>query len=50
VIGPLWAGAVFDLNGNAPYISGAVILLMGFFLCVEWLRHAPRMTIQQIAR
>jgi len=50
VIGPLWAGAVFDLNVNAPYISGAVILLMGFFLCVEWLRQAPRMTAQQIAR
>ena len=50
VIGPLWAGAVFDLNVNAPYISGAVILLIGFFLCAMWLRHAPRMTAQQMAR
>jgi DHA1 family multidrug resistance protein-like MFS transporter len=38
VIGPLWAGAVFDLNLNYPYISGAVILFSGFILCVIGLR------------
>jgi MFS transporter, DHA1 family, multidrug resistance protein len=30
IVGPLWAGFVFDINVNLPYISGAVILLAGF--------------------
>jgi DHA1 family multidrug resistance protein-like MFS transporter len=30
IAGPLWAGFVFDINVNLPYISGAVILLAGF--------------------
>jgi MFS transporter, DHA1 family, multidrug resistance protein len=42
VIGPLWAGAIFDLNVNAPYISGAVILFSGFLLCAAWLRREPQ--------
>jgi MFS transporter, DHA1 family, multidrug resistance protein len=43
VIGPLWAGAVFDLNPNYPYLSGAVILLIGFVLCGMWLRRGQQM-------
>jgi MFS transporter, DHA1 family, multidrug resistance protein len=42
VIGPLWAGAVFDLNVNAPYLSGAVILLIGFVLCAMWLKRGSQ--------
>ena len=42
VIGPLWAGAVFDLNPDYPYFSGAVILLSGFVLCMKWLRRGPQ--------
>jgi DHA1 family multidrug resistance protein-like MFS transporter len=42
VIGPLWAGAIFDLNVNAPYISGAVILLIGFVLCAMWLKRGSQ--------
>lgn len=30
IIGPLWAGFIFDLNLNLPYSSGAVIMLVGF--------------------
>ena len=30
VIGPLWAGAMFDLHVTLPYISGAVIMLIAF--------------------
>ena len=47
---PASTQAVFDLNPNAPYISGAVILFSGFLLCAMWLRHTPRMTTQQVAR
>ncbi len=42
VIGPLWAGAIFDLNANAPYISGAVILLIGFILYTTWLKQGSQ--------
>lgn len=30
IAGPIWAGYVFDINVNYPYLSGAVILLVGF--------------------
>ncbi|UCC77682.1 MAG: MFS transporter [Anaerolineales bacterium] len=32
IIGPIWAGAVFDLNYSYPYLSGSVILLLGFLI------------------
>ena len=36
IIGPLWAGYVFDLNFDYPYISGALILFMGFLISLSW--------------
>jgi len=42
VIGPLWAGAIFDLGPNYPYISGALILFSGFIVCALWLRRGPQ--------
>lgn len=38
VIGPVWAGFMFDVNINYPFISGAVILLAGFLLSMVLLR------------
>ena len=32
IVGPLWAGYLFDINMNLPYLSGAVIMLIGFFV------------------
>jgi DHA1 family multidrug resistance protein-like MFS transporter len=32
IIGPIWAGVVFDLNYNYPYLSGSLILLLGFLI------------------
>jgi DHA1 family multidrug resistance protein-like MFS transporter len=29
VVGPLWAGYLYDLNYEWPFISGAVILAIG---------------------
>ncbi|MBM2850413.1 MAG: hypothetical protein HW418_3355 [Anaerolineales bacterium] len=37
LVGPLWAGAVFDLNANYPYVSGAVILFIVFLLSLLWM-------------
>lgn len=36
IIGPLWAGYVFDLNFDYPYISGSLILFLGFIISLVW--------------
>ena len=30
IAGPIWAGVTFDRNINLPYLSGAVVMLVGF--------------------
>ncbi len=42
VVGPLWAGAVFDLRPTYPYLSGAVILLAVFLASLRWIGPASR--------
>lgn len=37
VVGPIWAGTMFDLKPDYPYISGAVILFIVFLLSLAWL-------------
>lgn len=37
ITGPLWAGFVFDVNMAYPYLSGAAINLLAFFLSLSWL-------------
>jgi DHA1 family multidrug resistance protein-like MFS transporter len=32
IVGPIWAGFVFDVNVNYPYLSGAVIMFIGFLI------------------
>ena len=46
IAGPLWAGFVFDINPNLPYISGAVILLAGFFISLFTLSPGRQPTSQ----
>jgi MFS transporter, DHA1 family, multidrug resistance protein len=46
IAGPLWAGFVFDINPNLPYISGAVILLTGFFISLFTLSPGRQPTSQ----
>jgi DHA1 family multidrug resistance protein-like MFS transporter len=58
VIGPLWAGFVFDLDPAYPYLSGIVILLIVFLLSRVWLKadkltgrsNVRRITRRQIDR
>jgi DHA1 family multidrug resistance protein-like MFS transporter len=38
IIGPMWAGFVYDINLVLPYISGAVIMIAGFLVSLIWLR------------
>lgn len=38
VVGPIWAGTLFDLNPSYPYASGAAILFVVFLLSLRWVR------------
>jgi DHA1 family multidrug resistance protein-like MFS transporter len=37
IVGPLWAGALFDVQISYPYLSSALIMLAGFVACLFWL-------------
>ena len=41
IVGPLWAGTMFDLDVSLPYLSGAVILLLIFVMALRWLSNDP---------
>ncbi len=41
VIGPLWAGSLFDLHITLPYLSAAVIMLVAFAYAIYSMRSAP---------
>ena len=36
IVGPIWAGFIFDVNVNYPYLSGAAIMFIGFLLSLVW--------------
>jgi DHA1 family multidrug resistance protein-like MFS transporter len=42
IVGPLWAGFVFDYNLSLPYISGAVIMVIGLLTTFVWLTRKPQ--------
>lgn len=44
IVGPLWAGFVFDINIIYPYISGALTMLIGFIISLFWLKGDERVT------
>lgn len=39
IIGPLWAGYLYDLNLVYPFFSGAISLLLGLLVCLIGVRH-----------
>lgn len=41
IAGPIWAGFAFDLNYSYPYLSGAVIMLVGFLIALVWVKQEP---------
>jgi DHA1 family multidrug resistance protein-like MFS transporter len=47
IVGPIWAGFIFDVNYDYPYLSGAAILFIGFLLSLLWVsqRDASRSSI-----
>ena len=32
ILGPIWAGWIFDVNFNYPYLTGSLILFLGFLI------------------
>lgn len=38
IIGPTWAGFIFDVNISYPYISGGLIMLLAFVATFIWYR------------
>jgi DHA1 family multidrug resistance protein-like MFS transporter len=51
VIGPLWAGVVIDINLHFPFITGAIVMLIGFVASLVYLRSdAPVKTFAETVR
>jgi DHA1 family multidrug resistance protein-like MFS transporter len=42
ILGPIWAGWVFDVNFNYPYLTGSLILLVGFVISLATVGEAKR--------
>ena len=40
IVGPIWAGFIFDVNVNYPYLSGAAIMFVGFLVSLVWVSQA----------
>lgn len=49
IAGPLWAGFVFDINMQLPYLTGMVVMLVTFVLSLFWLRNKEKIEqVQQV--
>ena len=46
IVGPLWAGFVFDVRLTLPYLSGAAIMALGFLVSLVWVSPQRRVTSQ----
>ncbi len=44
IMGPLWAGYLFDVNVNLPYLSGAVVMFAGFFVSLGWVKQEEQVS------
>jgi len=46
IVGPIWAGFIFDVNLNYPYLSGAIFMLVGFMLSLRWMKSKSTDSLQ----
>jgi DHA1 family multidrug resistance protein-like MFS transporter len=42
IVGPIWAGYIFDVNVSYPYLSGAAIMFVGFLISLARVKQQPR--------
>jgi len=41
IVGPIWAGTALDINLSYPFITGAIIMALGFIAALVFLRKEP---------
>jgi DHA1 family multidrug resistance protein-like MFS transporter len=46
IAGPMWAGFVFDYNLSLPYLSGAMIMVIGLLTTFIWLTAKPKREVE----
>jgi DHA1 family multidrug resistance protein-like MFS transporter len=42
IVGPIWAGFIFDVNIHYPYLSGAAFMFVGFLMSLVWISQPRR--------
>lgn len=47
IVGPLWAGYSLDLNLSYPYLTGAILMLIGFIACLFFMK--PTSQVEPVA-
>jgi len=45
IAGPIWAGIIFDVNVNYPYLSGAAIMFIGLLTSLVWVSQGRKEAI-----
>jgi DHA1 family multidrug resistance protein-like MFS transporter len=38
IVGPIWAGYLFDVRASYPYLSGAAVMLIGLLVSLIWIK------------
>jgi len=44
IIGPIWAGFIFDIHINYPYLSGSILMLISFFISLVWVKQESKVS------
>jgi DHA1 family multidrug resistance protein-like MFS transporter len=47
ILGPIWAGLVFDINVDYPYLSGSIIMFIGFLISLVWVTEVNQRSITE---
>jgi len=50
IVGPIWAGFLFDVRMEYPYISGVAIMFIGFVISLVWVSQTRNQTAGAVAR
>jgi DHA1 family multidrug resistance protein-like MFS transporter len=37
IVGPIWAGFIFDVHVDYPYLSGSALMFLAFLLSLVWI-------------
>jgi DHA1 family multidrug resistance protein-like MFS transporter len=46
IVGPIWAGYLFDVQAGYPYLSGAAVMLVGFVISLVWIKPLPEAAVE----